>query len=108
VRHGNKNDPNNKISIWFRFGPTRAHIIVEDEGPGFQNIEEWNLFFAKKRTAFEHHNFDEMMKYVSFRTEESTESDGGNALFAAVEFWNEGVVFNSGGNCIGVARRYDK
>ncbi len=107
VRHGNKNDPNKKISIWFRFSPTRAHIIVEDEGSGFQNINEWNRFFAKKRTAFEHHDFDEMMKYVSFRTEESTESDGGNALFAAVEFWNEGVVFSSGGNCIGVARRYE-
>lgn len=106
VRHGNGNDPNKKISIWFRFSPSYAHIIVEDEGKGFQNLDEWNRFFAAKRTAYERHDFDEMMKYVSFRTEESNDSDGGNALFAAVEFWNEGVVFSSRGNTIAVARRY--
>jgi serine/threonine-protein kinase RsbW len=106
VRHGNKNDPNRKVSIYFRFNEKHAHIIVEDEGTGFRNIDEWNRFFAAKRLAFEQHDFEAMMKYVSFRTDESTEDDGGNALFAAVEFWNEGVVFNSSGNCIAVARKY--
>lgn len=106
IRHGNKNDPNKRIGIWFKFTSDYAHLIVEDEGEGFQNIDQWNQFYIKKRDAFEKHDFDAMMKYVSFRTDESTENDGGNALLAAVEFWNEGVVFNSKGNTVAAKRRY--
>jgi anti-anti-sigma factor len=108
IRHGNKNDPNKRIGIWFKFSHDYAHLIVEDEGEGFQNIDQWNQFYIKKREAFEKHDFDEMMKYVSFRTKDSTENDGGNALFAAVEFWNEGVVFNSKGNMVTAKRSYTR
>ncbi|WP_020613086.1 anti-sigma factor antagonist [Sediminispirochaeta bajacaliforniensis] len=107
VRHGNKNDPNKKIGVWFRFSTHSAHLIVEDEGEGFRNIAEWNSFYAKKREAFEKHDFEAMMNYVSFRTSTSRDDDGGNALFAAVEFWNRGVVFSEAGNCVAVARSYD-
>jgi serine/threonine-protein kinase RsbW len=106
IRHGNKNDPNKRIGIWFKFSKDYAHIIVEDEGEGFHNVSEWNQFYLKKRDAFEQHDFDAMMKYVSFRTEDSNDNDGGNALFAAVEFWNEGVVFSKQGNCVAAKRSY--
>ena len=107
VRHGNKNNPNKKVKIWFSFSTNHAHLVVEDEGEGFGNIEEWNEFFRHKQEAFERQDFDEMLKYVSYRTAESTEEDGGNALFAAVEFWNEGVVFNDRGNAVAVKRIYN-
>lgn len=106
VRHGNKNNPNKKVKIWFSFDEKTAHLIVEDEGDGFLEIDTWNNFYRKKQAAFESHDFEEMLKYVSFRTKESTEDDGGNALFAAVEFWNEGVVFNRLGNAVAVKRVY--
>ncbi len=106
VRHGNRNNPNKKVKIWFSFDEKTAHLIVEDEGEGFREIDTWNDFYRKKQAAFESHDFEEMLKYVSFRTRESTEDDGGNALFAAVEFWNEGVVFNRSGNAVAVKRVY--
>ncbi|MGC9312981.1 MAG: ATP-binding protein [Sediminispirochaetaceae bacterium] len=106
VRHGNRNNPNKKVKIWFAFDEKTAHLIVEDEGEGFGEIDTWNDFYRKKQAAFESHDFEEMLKYVSFRTRESTEDDGGNALFAAVEFWNEGVVFNRRGNAVAVKRVY--
>ncbi len=106
VRHGNKNNPNKKVKIWFSFSTQHAHLIVEDEGEGFRYIDEWNEFFHHKQEAFESQDFEEMLKYVSFSTPESNESDGGNALFAAVEFWNEGVVFNDRGNAVAVRRKY--
>lgn len=106
VRHGNRNNPNKKVKIWFSFDEKTAHLIVEDEGEGFREVDTWNDFYRKKQAAFESHDFEEMLKYVSFRTNESTEDDGGNALFAAVEFWNEGVVFNRRGNAVAVKRVY--
>jgi hypothetical protein len=93
--------------IWFSFDRDHAHLIVEDEGEGFQQIDEWNRFYNKKQEAFERQDFEEMLQYATFRTPDSTESDGGNALFAAVEYWNDGVVFNSKGNAVAVRRRFD-
>ncbi len=106
VRHGNKNNPNKKVKIWFAFDKDFAHLIVEDEGEGFKDIERWNDFYHKKQQAFASQDFEEMLKYISYRTADSTEDDGGNALCAAVEFWNEGVVFNSKGNGVAVKRGY--
>ncbi len=45
---------------------------------------------------------------MSYRTEKSDENDGGNAMFAAVEYWNEGVVFTSKGNTIAVGKKFPK
>lgn len=106
VRHGNRNSKEKTTRIWFFFSPSLARIIVSDEGEGFQDIERWNEFYRRKIECYRENRFDEMMEYLSFRTDRSIDSDGGNALFAAIEFWNEGVVFNRERNTVGVQRRF--
>ena len=106
VRHGNRNDPNKKVKIWFSFSSKHAHLVVRDEGSGFKNVALWNDFYLKKMKAFEEKDFDTMMDYLSYRTADSNENDGGNALFAAVEFWNQGVVISEKGNTFAVKRVY--
>lgn len=104
VRHGNQNDKTKALKVWFRFNDQEARLIVEDEGEGFQNIDEWNEFYRKKIECYRNHDFEEMMNYLAFRTEHSTELDGGNAMFAAIEYWNGGLVFNDARNAVAVRR----
>lgn len=96
IKHGNKCVPSKKIKVWYEFNETnlRTRIIVEDEGGGFHNINEWNDFFVKRHKAFLRGDFEEMLRFAAFKTEKSDEDDGGNALFAAVEYWNCGFGFN--------------
>ncbi len=48
VKHGNGCDINKKVRVWYSFSPTHAHLIVEDEGEGFQELEnEWNVCTSK-------------------------------------------------------------
>jgi hypothetical protein len=79
---------------------------VQDEGEGFKRLEEWNEFNRKRNECFKKQDFEEMAQYVSFVTAESDENDGGNALFAAVEYWDAGLVFNSRKNCVAAAKRF--
>lgn len=106
VKHGNRNNPDKKIKIWYSFSTTHAHLIVQDEGEGFQGIEEWNKFNRERIRCFQEQNFDELGQFVSFRTERSDDNDGGNAMFAALEYWNDGVVFNNARNAIAVGKTY--
>ena len=106
VKHGNKQDQSKKVNVWFSFSKYHAHIIVQDEGRGFQEIEKWNEFYRKRMDCFEAHNFEEMEKYVTYTSSISDENDGGNAMFAAVEYWNCGVVFNEKRNCVAVRRDF--
>ncbi len=106
VKHGNGNDPTKSVAVWFRFTDESARLIVEDEGPGFRLLEEWNAFYRKKIEAYHAKDFEAMMNYLAFRTDNSTEHDGGNAMMAAVEYWNEGVVFNEPRNRIAVMRSF--
>jgi anti-anti-sigma factor len=106
VKHGNKNDKNKALKLWFSFSATHAHLVVEDEGEGFQELEQWNDFYHKKLDCYERQDFEQMMNYLTFRTEKSDEADGGNAMFAAVEYWNEGVVFNENRNKVAVRRAF--
>jgi len=108
VRHGNKKDPDKKVKIWASFSKSHAHLIVEDEGRGFQQIEEWNEFNKKRNECFENHNFEELENYFSYRTKNSTEDDGGNALFAALEYWDGGVVFNDKKNAVAVYKTFNE
>ncbi len=108
VRHGNKNDINKKVKVWADFSIDHAHVIVEDEGKGFLKLEEWNAFNKKRNECFASQNFEEMENYFAFRTEESDENDGGNALFAALEYWDGGVVFTEKKNCVAVYKNFGK
>ncbi|MBL8992570.1 MAG: ATP-binding protein, partial [Spirochaetia bacterium] len=41
-------------------------------------------------------------------TEKSTEDDGGNSLFAAVEYWNLGMIYSAKKNKVCAMRKFDK
>lgn len=108
IKHGNRCDPAKKVRVWFRADTERrfVHFIIEDEGEGFQDLERWNEFVARREEAIRRGDLDEMMRYVSYRSERSEESDGGNALFAALEYWNGGIVFNGRRNKVSVVRYF--
>jgi anti-anti-sigma factor len=106
VKHGNKRDQSKKVKVWFSFSRYHAHLIVQDEGEGFQEIEKWNGFYKKRMECFETQNFEEMEKYLTYISSISDENDGGNAMFAALEYWNCGVVFSESRNCVAVRRDF--
>jgi len=108
VKHGNRNDPKKTVQVWFSYEDDRARLIVEDEGSGFQLIEHWNRFNQARTDCFRNQDFERMADYVSFTTEASDEHDSGNALFAALEYWDGGVVFSEARNCVAVARSFPK
>lgn len=108
IKHGNKNDKNKKIKIWFSFAKNYAHLIVEDEGAGFKDLEKWNDFNRKRIELLKKGNIKLMSEFLSFKTENSDEYDGGNGLFAALEYWNGGVVMNDKRNSIAVLRFFNK
>jgi len=108
VKHGNKCEINKKVKVWYYFDTEKAQLIVEDEGDGFKELESWNSFNKKRINCFINQNFEEMEKYVSYRTKHSDENDSGNALFAAVEYWNGGVVFNKKRSKVAVLKTFPK
>jgi len=108
VKHGNGCDPDKAVRVWYSFSPEHAHIIVEDEGPGFKEIERWNEFNRQRQAALEGNDFEALAAYVSFRGVAADENDGGNALFAALEYWNGGFVFNSKRNCVSMLKRFPR
>jgi hypothetical protein len=106
VRHGNGNDRSKKISVSWEFTHHHARLIVEDEGEGFQKLEEWNAFYRERLRCHRNGEFEKMIDYLSFRTDKSIADDGGNAMFAAVEYWNRGVVYNQRRNAVAVKRSF--
>jgi len=106
IKHGNKMDPQKNIKVWYLFSESEARLIVEDEGEGFTALEKWNAFNAKREELYEINDYDKMLEYVSFRTDASDDIDGGNSLFAAVEYWNRGVVYNNKKNAVAVGRSF--
>lgn len=108
VKHGNHCDLEKKVRVWYDFGPEHAHLIVEDEGEGFKDLEKWNEFNRKRQMAFEGNDIAALTEYVSFRGEKADDNDGGNALFAALEYWNGGFVFNSKRNCVSMLKDFPK
>ena len=108
VKHGNRNDIAKSVHVWFYFSNEEARLIVEDEGDGFKDMEKWNEFNRQRLELLTARRFDELDGYVSFRTERSDEHDGGNALFAALEYWNEGMVYNNKRNSVAVGKRFSK
>jgi serine/threonine-protein kinase RsbW len=107
VKHGNGSDPSKTVKVWYRFTGTEARLVVEDEGPGFQDIEKWNIFNAKRQQYIEKEDFIGLMNYVSWKSPKSDKYDGGNAMFAALEYWNLGVVYSSRRNIVAVGKRFE-
>lgn len=108
VKHGNKCDIKKKVKVWYSFSPTHAHLIVEDEGKGFKDLEKWNEFNRKRLEYLHTQDFEKLADYVSFRTKDSDDQDGGNALFAALEYWNGGFVYTSKRNCVAMLTKFPK
>jgi hypothetical protein len=106
VKHGNKSDPKKNVDVWYAFTESSARLIVQDEGRGFKRLAQWNEFNRKRTECFLNGDFEAMANYVSFTTEDSDVYDGGNALFAALEYWDGGVVFTEAKNCVAVSRGF--
>ena len=107
ITHGNKYDPELIVKVWFLFSNEEARIIVEDQGNGFKEIKDWNDFNRRRMECLFNQDYEHMEKYISFRSASSTGSDGGNALFAALEYWNGGLVYNNKGNAVAAKKIFD-
>ncbi|MFA6507124.1 MAG: ATP-binding protein [Treponemataceae bacterium] len=108
VKHGNRSDQTKKVHVWYHFSPNEARLIVEDEGDGFKDLEKWNEFNRKRLDCLRDQNFEQLGDYVSFRTDRSDDYDGGNALFAALEYWNEGFIYNDARNGVAMKKTFPR
>ena len=108
IKHGNGCDRRKMIHVWYSFSARHAHFIVQDEGEGFKDLEVWNNFNRKRLEAIANQDFETLADFVSFKTEKSDKYDGGNALFAALEYWNEGIIFNNQKNALAMYRSFPK
>ena len=103
IKHGNKSDPQKKLFVWYDFRK-RVRFIIEDQGDGFQNLEDWNNFCVRRQQALYLQDFDSFLNLACYRGPNSTEEDGGNSLLAALEYWNGGMIYNQKRNKVGVVR----
>lgn len=103
IKHGNRRDYSKKLKVWYDFRK-RARFIVEDEGEGFINLEEWNAFYRKRQEALFNEDFSTFLDLASYRDSHSDSEDGGNSLIAALEYWNGGMIYNKRKNKVGVIR----
>ena len=104
IEHGNKMNANKKIKVWFDFNK-RAKVIVEDECGGFPFLEQWNKFSMNRTICLVTQDFEHFADLVAWKGPDSNDMDGGNALFAALEYWNGGFIYDNPGNKV-VAVRY--
>jgi len=103
IKHGNHSDPARTIRVWYDLR-SRVRFIVEDQGEGFTNLESWNDFFMKRQKALHDLDFDTFLTLASYRGPHSDDSDGGNSLVTALEYWNGGMFYNGKKNKVGVIR----
>ena len=103
IKHGNDCDPEKNIRIWYDLR-NRARFIVEDEGAGFTNLDSWNEFFVRRQRALHDMDLDTFLTLASYRGPHSDDSDGGNSLIMALEYWNGGMIYSGKKNKVGVIR----
>ena len=103
IKHGNGSDPRKRLRVWYDLRK-RVRCIVEDEGPGFANLEEWNEFYRRRQLALHQGDFETFLSLASYRGPRSGPEDGGNSLIAALEYWNGGMIYNAARNKVGVIR----
>jgi len=105
IKNGIRSDPSKKLRVWYDLRK-RARFIVEDEGEGFSELDAWNEFYRKRQEALFAEDFDAFLSMASYRGPKSDDTDGGNSLVAALEYWNGGMIYNSSRNKVGVVRWY--
>ena len=71
-------------------------------------MEKWNEFNRKRLDCLHNQNYDELANFVSFRTNRSDDQDGGNALFAALEYWDGGFVYNGKRNSVAMLKKFQQ
>jgi len=106
IRHGHLFDKDKKVKVWYIINTDYARLIFEDEGEGFKDLEKWNEFNKKRVYYIEKRDVKMAFNYISYRTEKSTENDGGNFLISAMEYWDSGVIFNPGKNKVYVMKYF--
>jgi serine/threonine-protein kinase RsbW len=71
-----------------------------------QNLDEWNNFNLQRRTAMRHNDMDKLFSLITYKSANSTEDDGGNSLLAGLEYWDQGMLYNSRKNKVVVVKQY--
>lgn len=94
IRHGNNCDLSKQIFVHSEITSQYFRVIVTQQGRGFINLEDWNSYYRQRLQAFEICDVDKMIELACYASENSNEQDGGNALIAALDFWDSGLVFN--------------
>ncbi len=107
IKHGNGCDPRKRLRVWYDLRK-RVRFIVEDEGPGFVELDNWNDFFKRRQTALYNEDFDSFLALANWRGPKSDDSDGGNSLVAALEYWNGGMIYSEKRNKVGVVRWFSR
>jgi hypothetical protein len=107
IKHGNRSDPAKKIRIWYDLR-NRARFIIEDEGEGFVNLDDWNRFFTERQLALYNKNMEDFFRLASYKGPMSDENDGGNSLIAALDYWNGGMIYNKKKNKVAVVRWFSQ
>ena len=91
VKHGNRKDP----GTMFQCGPPSTSRApgssCRTRGRASGDWRNGTSSTGKgEMTASVAEDFEEMAQFVSYVTPDSDDHDGGNALFAAVEYWTRG------------------
>lgn len=107
IKHGNRCDPAKRLRVWYDLRK-RARFIVEDEGRGFSDLDAWNEFYRRRQRALYDEDFDAFLELASYRGPDSGPDDGGNSLFAALDYWNGGMIYNAARNKVGVVRWFSR
>ncbi len=105
IKHGNRSDPGKLLRVWYDLRK-RVRFIIEDEGDGFVDLDDWNDFYRRRQTALYKEDFDAFLELASYRGPKSGPDDGGNSLFAALDYWNGGMIYSDARNKVGVVRWY--
>jgi hypothetical protein len=103
IKHGNRGNILKKIRIWYEW-QEKVRYVVEDEGAGMYNLDEWNAFNRRRRKALVENDMEQMFSLLAYKSDRSEENDGGNSLFAGLEFWDEGMLYNAKKNKIVVVK----
>lgn len=110
MEHGNRYDEDKLLTVWSGFTDSGFRIVVQDEGEGFREVDRWNEWSRIRLESLRNGDGDVFRQYLGYKPSgtgfyERNGGVGGLSLFAAEEFWNNGLVFSSKGNRVAAGRR---